>query len=420
LFAIGLVSFIAIVVILFLPVGKGPDLITATNPVPPAGSPPFLAAISNHMALPLDRGERPEILQNGDAFLKSFLKDIDGAQRSIDMMTYIWKDGRFSDVLLDHLERRQRAGVQVRLLVDAYGSIKASDSKFGELEKLGGKVMRFHSLMPLPWTIMRNTKRNHRRSIVVDGTIGYTGGIATDDVWLGDARDPSQWHDLMFRVNGSMARRLQGSFAELWAATTGELLQGARFYPEGPTGRSLPYVTLSTSPSPDLFEAGTFFMFSLLGARESIEMETPYFLPDAAVRKILVEKAKAGVAVTILVPNNHTDEKSVRWAGQRIYEELMAAGVRIFEYQPTFTHTKLLLEDGQWSVIGSANMDNRSRKLNDEIVLGIADPQFADSLDAIFKADLARSRRVQLQSWRRRGLVQRVLEYVSQAFVQQY
>jgi len=192
-----------------------------------------LAPPPSHMALPLDHGDRPEILQNGDAFLKSFLKDIDGAQRSINMMTYIWKDGRFSDVLLDHLERRQRAGVQVRLLVDAYGSIRAPISKFDELEKLGGKIIRFHSLMPLPWTIMRNTKRNHRRSIVVDGTIGYTGGIATDDVWLGDARDPSQWHDLMFRVDGSMARRLQGSFAELWAATTGEVLQGPRFYPAG-------------------------------------------------------------------------------------------------------------------------------------------------------------------------------------------
>jgi cardiolipin synthase len=212
-FLIGLVSFIAVVVILFLPIGKGLGLIVATSPVPPVGRQEFVELLSRQMALPIDHGNRPEIIENGDAFLNSLLGDIDSAQKTINIMTYIWKDGHFSDLILKHLNERAHQGIKVRILVDGYGSLHASESKFAKLEKSGGKVVRFHSLMPLPWTLMRNNKRNHRRSIVIDGITAYTGGIATDDVWLGNARNPSEWHDLMFRVNGSMATRLQGSFA---------------------------------------------------------------------------------------------------------------------------------------------------------------------------------------------------------------
>ena len=335
-------------------------------------------------------------------------------------MAYIWKDGRFSDAVLDHLEKRQREGVQVRILLDAYGGLKAPAGKLKDLEKLGAKVATFHSLVPLPWTVMRSTKRDHRRAIIFDGTAAYTGGFGVDDVWLGNARNPAEWHDLMFRVGGTMARRLQGSFSELWAATTGELLLGANFYPDVPSGGETLYVALSSSPSPDLYEEETFVLLSLLAARNDIEIETPYFLPNASIRKILIDKAKAGVRVTILVPNSNTDEKSVRWAGQRIYEELLESGIRIYEYQPTFTHTKLLLEDGSWSVIGSANMDIRSRRLNDEVVFGVQDAAFSKSMNDLFQKDLGRARAISLADWRHRGLIQRTLEFVCQAFVQQY
>jgi len=417
---IGLFSFIGIVVLLFLPVGKGPSLYRPSDRVPPAGSAPFLAALSDSMAIPVDHGPPVEILVNGDEFLKSLLADIDSAQRSIDFMVYIWRDGALSDQVLAHLEQKQRAGVPVRVMYDAYGGLKAPSGKFDRLKSLGAQVTVFHSLIPLPWTISRAPKRNHRRAIIIDGTTAYTGGWAVDDVWRGDARNPSEWHDLMFRLRGSMAARLQGSFAEIWGATTGEILVGERFFPSAAPGGNTTYVTLSSSPSPDLFEGESFFLWSLLGATREIKIETPYFLPDASIRKVLMDKARAGVAVTILVPNEKTDEKSVRWAGQRIYQELMEAGVHIYEYQPTFTHTKLLVEDGLWAVIGSANLDNRSRKINDEVVLGLSDPDFAKSLDAVFAADLSRAKAIDLKQWRSRGLLQRVLELVSQTFVQQY
>jgi cardiolipin synthase len=418
---LGLVSFIGAVTILFLPLGKGPSEYRSSALVSAAGSRQFLDAISDQMAIPVDSGSPPEIIVDGDQFLRRILADIDSAKSSICMMNYIWSDGRFSDAVLAHLARRATSGVSVYVLLDAYGSIKAPESKFEDLKNKGGKVATFHSLMPLPWTMMRDVRRNHRRAISVDGRIGYTGGVAVDDHWLGHARNPDEWHDLMFRFTGSAAARIQGSFAEVWMATTGELLSGPWLISNQGTGsEGAPYVTISTSPSPDLFESEHFFLMSLWGARRSIHVENPYFLPDASIRKALIDKARAGLDVTLLLPGEHTDERSVRWAGQRIYDDLLAAGVKIYEYQPTFTHAKLMVEDAKWSVIGSANWDNRSRKLNDEIIVGMSDGAFASQLEDIFRSDLSRSRRVTLEDWRKRGPSQRVLEYLSQAFVQQY
>jgi len=418
LIGIGALSFIGIVVILFMPIGKGPTAVTFAGPVPAVSSNEFPTLVSHWMTLPQDRAPRPQMLVNGDSIVPAVLQDIDHARHTIEIMAYIWKDGHLSDEFISHLLKRQRAGVQVRILLDAYGGLKAPDSKLEELQLAGGKVETFHTLLPAPWTFLRTTKRNHRRAIVIDDTVAYTGGLGIDDVWLGHAQPP-QWHDLMFRVEGTMAARLAGSFAELWAATTGEMLI-PRSNDTTAITTEVNYIPLSASPSPDLYVDETFLLFSLMGAQHSIEIETPYFLPNAAIRKILTDKAKAGVAVSILVPNEKTDEKSVRWAGQRIYEELLSAGVKLYEYQPTFTHTKLLVEDGIWSVIGSANQDIRSRRLNDEVVFGVQDKAMAATLHDAFRADLGKAREIKIEEWRKRGPVQRILELVSQAFVQQY
>lgn len=414
--AVGITSFLGVFVILFLPFGKGPSGYKADGLISAVGSPAFLQVLSNQMAIPIGVGSRPEMLIDGDDFLARFLADIDAAHSSICMMNYIWSDGTFSNRVLSHLERKAAAGVKVYILLDAYGSIKAPG--FDKLKAAGGKVETFRSLVPLPWTIMRATKRNHRRAITIDGLVGYTGGVAVDDKWLGKASTPEEWHDLMFRFTGSVATRLMGSFSELWMATTGEMLVPENRVKAGV--EAIPYVTLSTSPSPDLFESEAFFLISLWAAHSSIHVETPYFLPDAAIREALMEKARAGADVILLLPSNRTDEKSVRWAGQRIFEELLRAGVKIYEYQPTFTHAKLLVEDRRWSVIGSANWDNRSRKLNDEIVVGMDDDGLAKTLENTFQHDLSRAKHITLEEWQKRGLIQRVLEYVSQTFVQQY
>ena len=420
--AIGLVSFSAVIVILFLPFGSGPAIILPSGPVPAAGSPQFAETLSSSMTLPIDHAPPVEIINNGDAFLKTLLADIDHAHHSINFMVYIWEDGTFSDVVLAHLEQKLRSGVQVRVVLDAYGGVAAPSDKFQRLEDLGAKVAIFHSLIPLPWTMAHDHKRNHRRSIVIDGLVAYTGGIAVSDTWLGNARNDTEWRDMMFRVHGSMALHLQGAFAELWASMTGELLVGDAFYPvaDPSTPSSVTYIPLASSPSPDLFEMETFFLLSILSARKQIDIVTPYFLTDASIKQALIDRARAGVIVRILVPNDHNDNRSVRNASQYTYEEFLQAGVQIYEFQPTFNHTKLLIVDEAWSVIGSANMDNRSRKLNEEVVFGISDNKFALALEATLSTDLGRSRQIRRSEWEARGWWQRGLEVVSRALVQQY
>lgn len=420
---VGAVTGVTAIVVLFLPFGKGPAIISPTAAVPATGSPQFLALLGNVMTLPVEKASRPAVVNNGDAFLKSLLTDIDGAKSTIDFMVYIWDDGKFSDIVLDRLQRRLKAGVQVRIALDAYGAVSAPYGKFEQFRKAGGKLATFHSLMPLPWAMAHDHKRNHRRAIVIDGRIAYTGGIAVSDTWLGNARTPDEWRDVMFRVDGAMASHLQGAFSEVWELATGELLTGDKFYPPAaaaPPADAVTFVPFASSPSPDLFAMENFVLLSLQGATKSIVIVSPYFLPDETLRAVLEAKARAGVAVDVLLPNKLNDSRWVRYASQSWYEELLRAGVRIDEYQPTFNHTKLMIIDGQWSVIGSANMDNRSRKLNDEVVFGVADATFARNLETLIARDRAHAVPVKLAEWQNRNLGQRLLEQTALAFVQQY
>ena len=338
-------------------------------------------------------------------------------------MAYIWEDGKFSDTLLAHMTRKLKTGVQVKIALDGYGSIRAPWKKLAEFERAGGKTTTFHTLMPLPWAMARDHKRNHRRAIIIDGRIGYTGGIAVADTWLGNASNAKEWRDMMFRVDGSMAAHLQAAFAEIWELGTGEILAGQQFYPAAEQDvrqRQFHYIPYVSSPSVDTFGMENLVLLSLSAAQRSILIVSPYFLPDKSIRESLCAKAKSGTQVRVLLPNAHNDSRWVRYASQHYYDELLRCGIRISEYQPTFNHTKLLVVDDGWSVIGSANMDNRSRKLNDEVVLGIADAPFAAKLAKIIAGDEARAQPITLEQWQRRSYWDRALELVALASVQQY
>jgi cardiolipin synthase len=297
----GAVALLTIIVALFLPFGKGPELIHPLAPVPAVNSPEFLRLTSTVLTAPVETGSEPKILNNGDEFLQSLLADIDGAKQSIDWMAYIWEDGKFSDLLLTHLLRKAKAGVQVRIALDGYGSIRAPWKKFADFERAGGKTTTFHTLMPLPWAMTRDHKRNHRRAIIIDGRIAYTGGVAVADPWLGKARNPNEWRDMMFRVDGSMAAHLQAAFAEIWELGTGEILNGDKFYPaaaadKGP--RSLSYIPFVSSPSVDTFGMENMVLLSLGAATRTIRIVTPYFLPDRSLRSMLCAKTRSGVDVS--------------------------------------------------------------------------------------------------------------------------
>jgi len=281
--------------------------------------------------------------------------------------------------------------------------------------------------------LLRFFKRNHRRAVVIDGRVGFTGGVAIGDKWLGDARNPDEWRDFMVRVEGPLAANLQSAFAELWANTCGEILVGDAYYPtpeeaeeekaidrEETGAEPMKHISVISSPSAEEHPIRLFFVFSAEAARERLYATTPYFVPDRAVRRTLVSRARAGVDVRLLLPNELTDARPIRLAAQSFYDELLSAGVRIFEYQRTFIHSKAVVADGVWSIIGSANLDIRSKELNEENVIGICDRDFAARLEAMFLEDLEQAEEIVLDRWRRRSLWARAKERVAWLFAEQF
>ncbi len=424
IFVIGSMSFISILVVLLLPIGNGPADFTNSGVVPSVDSPEFIHMLSESLDLPQRQGEPIEILNNGDAFLTSLLADIDSAHSSINIMVFIWTDGTMSDQVLEHLDKKLKQGVEVRIMYDAFGSPTGLPKQQLKVFKdLGGKIEVFHSFTIVPWQLLKNQIRNHRRAIIIDGNIGYTGGMTVSDSWLGNASNPKEYRDMMFRTTGPMAHDLQGVFNELWTSMTGELLFGETFYPQVLSTQNkstLTYIPLASIPSPDSLTLQKFVLLSLLGAKQKIYITTPYFLPDLSFRNALIQKAKDGVDVRVLVPNKLNDSQSVYYASHYYYEYLLEAGVKIYEYQPTFIHTKSMVIDGDWSIIGSANMDNRSRKLQEEDIFGVSDKVFGATLENTFLKDLTHAKQIDLTEWKKRSIWQRIREIFDLKFVQQY
>jgi cardiolipin synthase len=418
--AIGAAALIGGILSLFFAVGRRPGELWATE-APPVDSRQFLAAVSGTAAAPLRAGGTVQLLNNGVQIFPSMLEAVRGARRSVNFSCYIWEGGQASEQMLGALVERARAGVEVRLLLDGMGGLYAPE--MDALKAAGGKVVTFR---PARFgKIMRFHKRNHRRAIVIDGMVGFTGGAAMADKWVGDADTEEHWRDTMVRVTGPLALTLQSAFVDAWAFASGEILEGDRFFPPesdtlaaGPGG--LVHTGLASTPASDTHPLRLFIMQCFLSARKALYITTPYFVPDRQTREAVAARARAGVDVRILLPNEHTDATLIRLTSHYYYEDLLAAGVKIYEYQPTMMHTKAIVVDGKWSVVGSANMDVRSIELNLENVLGILDEGFARTLEATFHADLKRAREVHLEEWRRRGPWERVKERLASLLAEQY
>ena len=408
------------IVSLFFSLGRRPPAVQSTE-TPPVDSPDFLNAAAGLVNAAHQKGGAARLLNNGDEIFTAMLADIRAAQRSVNWLAYIWEPGKCSDQVFAALVERARAGIEVRLMLDGLGGMRCPDEGKDALKKAGGKIGVFR---PLRWgKITRFHKRNHRRAIVVDGKVGYTGGVAVGDKWLGNARNPEEWRDSMVRVTGCMARNLQSHFAEDWAAVTGEILVGDAFYPVGDEqGAQGPihHTAVASSPGSEEHPMRFFFLHTFRAARRKLYIASPYFVPDEHTRKAVAGLASRGVDVRILLPNKHTDAKPIRLASHSYYDELLSAGVRIWEYQQTMMHAKLTVVDGCWSIVGSANMDIRSKELNEENVLGILDPGLAGAIETTFLADLERSSEFKLDKWRKRGLGQRMLERVAVMFAEQF
>jgi cardiolipin synthase len=424
---IGVLAIGTVVITLFFKLGRRPSRVWSVD-APPLDSDAFLRGVAGVVNSPLHTGGTAELLNNGDAYFPRILEDVERARSTINFAVYIWEPGEMSERMLALLTRKATEGVLVRVLLDAVGGLRIPGDAVARLEQAGGRINRFRPAVF--GKLLRLHKRNHRRAIVIDGSIGYLGGAAIADKWKGDARSPDEWRDSMVRVTGTAADAVQSAFTELWAYTCGEILTGSAFFPSHveqpaqelpPAARRLRrHIAVVSSPSDDEYPLRLFFILTFLAARERLYLSTPYFVPDANTRAIVARRARQGVDVRILVPGGHTDAIPIRLTGRHYYDELLAAGVRIYEYEPTMMHVKLCVADGAWSIAGSANMDIRSKELNNENVIGIQDRAFAADVERTFHADLERAREITLAEWRKRPWHARVVERAWALFAEQY
>jgi cardiolipin synthase A/B len=419
---LGGLALASAVVSLFFSLGRRPSAMRVDH-APPIDSDAFLRAIAGNLNLTQRTGGSVRLLNNGDEFYSRMLEAIAGAQRTVNFTCYIWEPGDVSERFFAALTERARNGVDVRLLLDGFGGLRTPRTAVRKLRDAGGQVRRFRSFKF--GKILRFHKRNHRRAIVIDGRLAFTGGAAISDKWAGHAQDPDHWRDAMVEVTGCIAASLQAAFADLWDYAGKEILTGEGQFPAHDSDDDAPHdapvhVHLVSSPTSDAHPLRAFFLLTFYCARQRLWIASPYFVPDTFTRDVLASRARAGVDVRLLLPNEHSDAKPIRQTSHSYYQALLEAGVRIFEYQPTFMHSKLLVADSIWSVVGSANMDIRSKELNKENVLGIMHRDFAAQLEATFVADLERSREIRLDEWRRRGVGKRALERACALFAEQY
>ena len=362
---------------------------------------------------PLTTGNKLEILENGEGIFPDMLQAIASARKTVNFEAYIFYSdgvgGRFRDAFAE----RAAHGVQVRVLIDAVGSpgrkLKASD--VAALRRAGCHVEFFHSRKP--WMMWVLNHRNHRRVLVVDGAVGFTGGVGFADEWSGNADSPEHWRDTQVRVEGPAVRGLQRAFQENWSEVTGEALVGDEFFPSlSPVG-STSAAVVPSSPLAAMSGAGRVYSISLAAATKEIWIANSYFLPDDTTSALLVAAARRGVDVRVIVPSDkHNDVPATKAAGRSSFGPLLEGGVKIYEYLPTMFHPKTMVVDGIFSTVGSANFDERSFYLNEEINLFVYDEPFAASMRERFDRDLARCRPYTLAMWKQRPLGKRLTEWI--------
>jgi cardiolipin synthase len=382
---------------------------TQTNA--PLDSEEFLRTLEAITDAKLQRGSRIEVLTNASVYYEAELSAIRAAQKSINLEAYIFQRGEVTKKFVEALTQRARAGVEVRLTLDAIGSFAAWDSYFKELRAAGGRVCWYH---PLRWaTISRFNNRTHREIIVVDGEVGFLGGSGFADHWLlGDEKNPP-WRDTMFRVEGDAVTSLQAAFVENWLEASGEILADEKFFPFTEVEGGAASLIVDSSPSMGRStRARILYQTLLASARKTIHITTPYFLPDRSARAEMVRAIKErGVEVKIIVPGKHSDHLLTRRSSRRLFGDLLRAGAQIYEYEAAMIHAKTMTIDGMWSVVGSTNFDNRSFGLNDEVNLAAIDEKLAARLEEDFVRDLKESRAVDYQAWRSRSIFERMHEW---------
>ncbi len=374
----------------------------------------FLQTMRALTGAPIAKGNSITILRNGVEFFPAMLAAIRDAKRTINLEFYIYWDGEIGRKFAESLAERARAGVAIKVILDAVGSGQMSESLINFMRRNGIDVEWYH---PIRWYKLSTfNHRTHRKLLIVDGRIGFSGGVGIADNWLGDADEKEHWRDTVARVEGPVVMQMQSAFMDNWVKSRGELLTGLDYFPEiEPVGDHLTQV-LKSSPAEGSSMVKLLYIISIVSAVKSIYISNAYFVPDADTVRALEGAVRRGVDVRVLVPGEFADVPIVRQASRWHYEMLLRRGIRIFEYKPTMMHAKTMVVDGIWSTIGSSNFDDRSFRLNDEVNINIYDEPLAAKMEAMFHEDLAHSDEITLRKWFRRGFTDRVKENAAEWF----
>ncbi|HVH58091.1 MAG TPA: phospholipase D-like domain-containing protein [Vicinamibacterales bacterium] len=367
----------------------------------------FLYTLQSTCQAALHHGNRVTVLTNGAQFYPAMLDAIRSATHSINMECYIFQPGKIADQFIEALSARARLGINVTIVVDAIGSFHLWGRSLRRLREAGCRV---DSYQRMEWhRLARLNNRTHRELLIVDGRIAFVGGAGIADWWVFPRKGAPPWRDTMARIEGPIVAALQGVAAENWLECCGEIITGPEYFPNlEPAGETTGFV-IKSSPSDRATASRVAFQLLMEGADHHVRISTPYFLPDRALRRALVNLATRGVAVNVIVPGHHTDQRWVRLASRRMWGQLLDAGVRIHEYRKAMTHNKVLIVDELWVVMGTTNIDNRSFEHNDEINVALRDPQVASRLLKDYEQDLLDSEEIPLERWRRRPLWEKVV-----------
>ena len=374
-----------------------------------AADPQFARAMGNLLGPAILDGNRITGLQNGDEIFPAMLSAIRSAEKTITFETYIYWSGRIGKAFAEALSERARAGVKVHVLLDWVGSGKMEDALLEEMKSAGIEVEKYH---PLRWyNLSRLNNRTHRKLLVVDGVVGFTGGVGIGDKWLGHAQDEAHWRDSHFRLEGPAVAQMQAAFMDNWMKAQSEVLHGEDYFPAiAPTSASAPAQVFKSSPGEGSESVRLMYLLSIASARKSIRISASYFVPDDLSVEMLVAARKRRVPIQIIVPGTKIDSEVTRKASRSRWGDLLRAGVEIYEYQPTMFHCKVMIVDDLWVSVGSTNFDNRSFRLNDEANLNVLDPAFAAAQSAVFQEDTKKAGRVTLEMWEKRPWREKVLE----------
>ena len=373
-----------------LKMGKQPRQEIA--PLYSARSPEFRQAAGSLLGPNFVPGNNIITLVNGNQIFPAMLGAIRSAKHSISFETYVFQDGEIAHQFTEALAERAQSGMKVHAILDAQGTQKMGRQNLERLRDAGVEVAKYHSIFwPDP---RRYNNRTHRKLLIVDGKIGFVGGVGIADVWTGNADSPQHWRDNHYQVTGPVVAQLQATFATSWLRTRGEVLHSADYFPPLiPTG---PYLAQAIRSGAHNENLDLMYLLTIASAQRTLRIENAYFLPDDLMRKELTTAASRGVKVEVIVPGKKIDQKLVRLASRRHWPELIRAGVRIFEYEPTMVHVKLMIVDDIFVSVGSGNFDNRSIRLNDEANLDVLDRSFAAQQTRLFETDKRRSRQVTL------------------------